>query len=205
MATAPQASPRIAVIANLDHGCSLRTLNVREARIEIDKATTAVKKLLEIQPRCVVYGRECRQRRDVGFFSNVSFGYKFSGQIAKAIPVPPELTCLIDYVNRQFGSAYNGVLVNRYVDGTNNIGYHSDSEVDLDIVAGVVAISVGVARKFRIKDKKTDTTVYEHRTGTYEALQMHGADFQKYYTHGIPQEKRVRGVRYSFTFRRHTK
>ena len=32
-----------------------------------------------------------------------------------------------------------------------------------------------------------------------------GGDFQKEFTHGIPVEKKVNGVRYSLTFRKHNK
>ena len=56
------------------------------------------------------------------------------------------------FFNDIFKSNYNGILVNRYQDGTENIGAHSDDEKYLD-QSGVVAISYGHQRKFRIRDK----------------------------------------------------
>jgi len=39
---------------------------------------------------------------------------------------------------------------------------------------------------------------------TYDSIIHMGGDFQKEFTHGIPVEKKVKGVRYSLTFRSHT-
>ena len=60
----------------------------------------------------------------------------------------------MEKINDRFGTKYNGILVNKYIDGTNYIGAHSDDEKNLD-KGGVIAISHGVVRKYRIRDKKT--------------------------------------------------
>ncbi len=150
---------------------------------------------LAVRPPIMVWGKECRQNRDVGFFSDTSRGYSFSGQIAEANPLSPSLKALLDFVNDVFSASFNGILINRYEGGETSIGRHSDDESGLSRHAGVVAISVGATRTFRVKSKgrvrvtyihdddeesktiEPNKIVYDHRTGDGEILQMEG-DFQ---------------------------
>ncbi len=93
--------------------------------------------------------------------------------------------------------------MNKYINGNDYIGAHSDDETSLD-KCSVVCISYGAVRKFRIKDKKTKKTVIDIPTISNNILHM-GGDFQKEFTHEIPIEKKIKEVRYSFTFRKHNK
>jgi alkylated DNA repair dioxygenase AlkB len=79
---------------------------------------------------------------------------------------------------------------------------HSDDEKNLD-VGGVVCISYGAVRKFRIRDKLSKKIIVDVPTMSYGVIHM-GGDFQKEFTHGIPIEKKVTKSRYSLTFRTHT-
>lgn len=168
----------------------------------IEKSVEEIKDELLHKPPIKMYGKIVHQQRDIGFFSNTSIGYYYSGQLAKSKPLPPNLLKLMEMINEGFNTKYNGVLVNRYVDGNNYIGDHSDDEKHLD-PCGVVAISHGAVRKFRIKDKITGKKIIDIDTISNSIIHM-GGDFQKDFTHGIPVEKKVKGVRYSFTFRNHT-
>ena len=108
---------------------------------------------------------------------------------------------LLKKVNNIFGTNYNGILVNKYKTGNDYISAHSDDEKNLDDV-GVVAISYGATRKFRIRDKKTKKIVKDFALTSYSMLQM-GGKFQQEFTHEVPIEKRITDERISFTFRRH--
>jgi alkylated DNA repair dioxygenase AlkB len=57
-----------------------------------------------------------------------------------------------------FNTNYNGILVNKYKSGEDYISKHSDDEKNLDD-SGVISISYGATRKFRIRDKKTNVIV----------------------------------------------
>ena len=89
------------------------------------------------------------------------------------------------------------------MNGDDSIGAHSDDEKNLGN-KGVVAISYGAVRKFRIRDRTTRKIVIDIPTISNEIIHM-GGDFQKEFTHQIPVEKRVKDIRYSFTFRKHDK
>ena len=163
------------------------------------------------EPEIVTGGEVKHQRRDVGFYSDESEGYRYSGQVAEAFPFDqaPFLRDLMYLVNATLGTEFNGVLVNRYRDGTKYLSYHSDSKQGLDknnfMVAGI-AYGPGV-RKFRIRHKvpgKAGSIVLDHPHQPREILIMDG-DFQERYTHEIPIQKKIKEERISVTFRRHIK
>ena len=54
---------------------------------------------------------------------------------------------LLDIINKTLHSDFNGILVNKYMNGNDYIGAHSDDESGLDKV-GVVSISYGAERIF---------------------------------------------------------
>ena len=168
----------------------------------VDKCVEVVKPLLLERPEIIVFGKVCHQNRNVGFFSNTSIGYKYSGKLMKSQELPEYLSCLLEEVNRIYGAEFNGILVNRYMNGNDYIGGHSDDESGLDRV-GVVCLSVGEKRKFRIRDKRTGKIVKDIPTQSYHLLHM-GGDFQSEFTHEIPVQKKIKGERISFTFRKHS-
>jgi alkylated DNA repair dioxygenase AlkB len=100
-----------------------------------------------------------------------------------------------------YGAEFNGILVNRYTCGSDYISAHSDDESKLDKV-GVVSVSYGAMRTFRVRDKKTKKIMIDVPMISGKLLHM-GGNFQLEFTHEIPAEKKVYEVRYSFTFRRH--
>jgi len=169
----------------------------------IKKCINDVKNELIDNPPIKIYGKIAYQRRSIGFFSNESIGYYYSGQLAKSKPLSENLYSLMNIINSRFGSKYNGILVNKYIDGNNYISDHSDDEKTLDS-KGVIAISYGAVRKFRIKDKITKKIILDIPTTSNSIIHM-GGDFQKEFTHGIPKEKQKEGERFSLTFRNHFK
>ena len=169
----------------------------------IKKCIEEVKDELLVKPPIQLYGKTVYQQRSIGFFSNKSIGYYYSGQLAKSKPLQPNIKHLMDIINARFNTQYNGILVNKYDDGNNYISDHSDDETNLD-KEGVIAISYGAVRKFRIRDKITKKIIMDIPTTSNSIIHM-GGDFQKEFTHGIPVEKKVTGERYSLTFRKHNK
>ena len=160
-----------------------------------------VESLLISNPEIKIFGKVCKQNRSVGFFSDESRGYKYSGQIMASQKLTPTLTELLQKTNELFKANYNGILVNKYSEGKDYIGAHSDDESALDAI-GVVAISYGEERNFRIRDKNTKKIVID--VPTQQGMYIHmGGKFQQEFTHEIPKQLRLKGTRYSFTFRKH--
>jgi alkylated DNA repair dioxygenase AlkB len=161
---------------------------------------------LHVEPPIIIAGRECRQRRNVGFFSDESDGYRYSGQIMQSSPLNeiPILQYILSHVNSALNTSFNGILVNSYINGEKYLSAHSDDERGLDKNGRnmVVGIAYGAIRIFRIRNKSTKQIVldYHHTPGTL--LVMEG-DFQKEFTHEIPIQKKVTTERISITFRHH--
>jgi alkylated DNA repair dioxygenase AlkB len=168
----------------------------------LEKCVEEIDGLLMHNPEIYVYGKKCNQHRSIGFFSNESIGYRYSGQLAESIRLTPNTELLLNYVNSTLTSDFNGILVNKYANGEDYIGKHSDDEKCLSN-SGVVSISYGAVRKFRIREKTTGKIVLDVPTNSGEMLIM-GGDFQKEFTHEIPIEKKIKHPRISFTFRKHT-
>lgn len=158
---------------------------------------------LEERPKIIVYGKECRQNRNVAFFSDESKGYTYSGQTTTVYSLTPELKEILNTVNELFDDEFNGILVNRYDDGTNCIGAHRDSEYNLG-KSGIVGLVYGADRIFRIKEYVTKV-----KAGDFIISDSHfyfmSPEFNKFYTHEIPVQKGVKNTRISLTFRRHKK
>ena len=180
----------------------LNIVNLHDNKLLVKMCVREIDPLLHYHPPIVVYGKTRRQNRSVGFFSNVSKGYIYSGQIMTSQSLSANLETLLMRTNELFGSAFNGVLVNKYDDGKDYISAHSDDEKELDQV-GVVAISHGAVRKFRIRRRDTKKIYLDIPTTSGTYIHM-GGNFQSEFTHEIPKQLRIKGVRYSFTFRKHT-
>lgn len=179
----------------------LSTIDLEQSQDLIRSCIDEIQNQLLEYPPILVYGKQCKQNRSIGFFSDTSIGYFYSKQLCESKPLTNNLKLLLEKVNQIFDSDFNGILVNKYLNGEDYIGKHSDDETGLDPV-GVVALSYGAVRKFRIRDKQSGKKVIDIPTLPYHLIHM-GGDFQKEFTHEIPVEKKVKDVRYSFTFRKH--
>jgi alkylated DNA repair dioxygenase AlkB len=177
----------------------LEKCNIDQALL--DECVNDIKDKFDVKPPIVIWGKQVNQQRDVGFFSDKSIGYYYSNQLAKSKPMTINLDLLLELTNEMFGSNFNGILINRYSTGQEYIGPHSDDEKNLD-KSGVIAISYGGERIFRIRDKVTKEIVQDIPIKNLDIIHM-GGDFQKEFTHEVPLTKLAVEPRYSFTFRHH--
>ena len=120
----------------------------------IEECVQYVDSLLQKNPTITVYGRECKQQRDVGFFSDEIRGYNYSNKTMQSQPLNDCLKSLMKVVNRLCDANYNAILVNRYNTGCDYISAHCDNEKSIDQTS-VATLSYGSQRTFRIRDKST--------------------------------------------------
>ena len=168
----------------------------------IEKIIEEIKEKLEVKPEIIVFGKVCNQNRNIAFYSNDSIGYHYSNRLLRSKPLTVNIQMLLNYINEKFNSDFNGILINQYMDGNDYISAHSDDETNLGTI-GVLSLSYGAIRNFRIRNKKDKKIVANIDTKDDELILMDG-DFQKEFTHEIPIQKKIKGIRYSFTFRKHT-
>ncbi len=181
-------------------------LNITEHYLSTEEADALLNHVQALpmiaHPTGMLYGKPITMHRSIGFFSDSSNGYRYSGQINRSQPLTDELRKVLAKVNTDFNSSFNGILINSYANGEESIGPHSDDERDLDPTVGVAAISLGASRIFRIRPKTTGGSQADIST-THGQLIIMGGKFQKEYTHAIPVQKKVTECRISLTFRCH--
>ena len=152
--------------------------------------------------KVTIYDKTFDTPRLVGFYSDESDGYKFSKNKIKSFPLTPIMTDILNRVNEQTECKFNAILINLYRNGHDYIGAHSDDEKTLG-TDGVVTISMGASRKFRIRNKTTKEIIHEVDTEDVQLLFMKGRKFQSLYTHENPKQLKVKDARISLTFRYH--
>jgi alkylated DNA repair dioxygenase AlkB len=80
--------------------------------------------------------------------------YRYSGGVNRALPIPPILEPYLGWARQRFDARLNGLLLNWYdADLGHYIGPHRDSIVGLVEGAPIVTVSLGAARRFRLRPK----------------------------------------------------
>lgn len=199
--------------------CMLSTLL---PEVDTEKLKEVIKELnYEVDAEIKVCGNIGHQHRGIAFLCNDPNvkGYWYSGQLAKSQKMPEEVEELINLINKELGTEYNAALCNYYRDGNDYIGSHSDSEKNLDPKMGVLSISFGATRIFRLKNlkpieieyddeyvtcNKSNETTYRFDVElTDEMVAIMSGLFQEELEHQIPIQKKIKGPRWSITLRRH--
>jgi alkylated DNA repair dioxygenase AlkB len=147
----------------------------------------------------VLFGKRILQPRLIAWAGSVD--YRYSGQTLEARSAPQSLTDVIGLVVRRTGVAFNHVLVNRYRDGKDSMGFHADDEPELGPNPTVASVSLGAPRRFVLVARRGKKERIEYRL-QHGTLLVMGGRCQECYRHGIPKEPAVREERVSLTFRR---
>ncbi len=147
----------------------------------------------------LIYGKRILQPRLVGWAGDVP--YRYSGQTLEPRPFTDTVRALTERVNAFAGTRFNHVLLNRYRDGRDNMGMHSDDEPELGPDPIVATLSLGATRRMTLVPRRPrdgERRSLELTSGSL--LVMRGA-CQRRFRHGIPREPRVTEERVSLTFR----
>jgi alkylated DNA repair dioxygenase AlkB len=149
-----------------------------------------------------VYGRQCHPTRRTQFYTDfrASTGYSYSKSSAFPVPLLGWMRELLKIVNEEFKQLFNSVLVNIYCSGADTIAAHCDKDISGE--NGVVAISFGSSRKFRIREKASKLVLKDLQTEHAQVLMMKTSKFQELYTHEIPAGPKTASTRWSLTFRK---
>ena len=81
------------------------------------------------RPQLLIYGKSHPIPRSQVWFADKDCDYLYSGLFIQAQPWPKYAYKLRQKLDRDFGLNSNGVLVNRYADGHESMGWHSDDEI----------------------------------------------------------------------------
>lgn len=103
---------------------------------------------------------------------------------------------------------FNVVLANKYMHGTDYMGWHSDAEKSLGEDPIIASVSLGATRRFLVRPKAcarlgTKAHKIEYNLEHGSLLVMKGK-MQKFYQHSLPKVARSKcnDIRLNFTYRR---
>jgi len=175
--------------------------------------TASIQYLADDQAVVKMFGKVHKAPRQIAAYGDEGTAYTYSGTTFPAQPWPDVLLRIKRRVEIATGQDFNFVLVNRYRDGKDRIGYHRDNEPGLDEDAHIASVSFGEARDFTMQAYKPDymrATKPGKRTRVFTRVLnlTHGSlldmypSFNRCAKHAVPARPRSKGVRINLTFRK---
>lgn len=168
-----------------------------------------------------MYGRDVPTPRLLGSMRSSKLAKKLIGGsiwneetewIKKGVRWSHEMLALKKRIAKELKISTDYAQLNLYRDGSDYIGYHTDSEVAPS--GKVVSISLGQSRKFILRHKSTFPKLKEHKNPKtrisvrYEVelcdgdlIIMDEGAAKTHYKHGLPASKKPMDVRINITFR----
>ena len=151
------------------------------------------------QRQIFLFGRWSKIPRLTLWYSVSGKSYTYSGMTMRAKPYPPVIEKISNQVSEFSDLQFNSVLLNRFRNGSDKIGWHSDNEKCLGEIINIATISLGGERLLLIKrprDKKSVELELEHGS---LLIMKHPVQYK--WLHRIPPRKRQNDERISLTFR----
>ena len=187
------------------------TLDLQDGSITIHreyfpalKADAYLQKLGKIrwkQNQIVVFGKKHLEPRETAWYGDNGISYTYSGLTHTARPWIPILTEIRDGITDTIHTSFNSVLLNRYRDGQDGVGWHADDELELGNQPVIGSVSLGQTRCFQIRRKQTSREPISLNLHHGDLVVMSG-ETQKFWEHQIPKTTQQVGERINLTFRK---
>lgn len=158
------------------------------------------------QRHIVLFGKPVLQPRLIAWAGELP--YRYSGQTLEPRPWPASIAGALEALGARIseasGAHFNHVLVNRYRDGKDSMGYHADAEPELGPDPVVATLSLGETRRFLIRAQRRAPRERALALPLASGgLLVMGGTCQRHYRHAIARDADTPlGERVSLTFRR---
>lgn len=148
----------------------------------------------------LIGGRIVTSARQVAWYADQPYRYFHSGVLRQArLWDLAVLDAIRNSVEQLTGTTYNSCVLNRYEDGSQGMGWHSDPEAQGEHSV-IASLSLGGVRKFAFKH-----TVSGERRSIFlhhgQLIVMRGAT-QRHWLHAVMRTALPVGPRISLTFRK---
>jgi alkylated DNA repair dioxygenase AlkB len=116
------------------------------------------------------------------------------------LPWTDELLKIKDRIENEAKVKFSSVLLNRYRDGQDYVGWHTDAEKELGKNPVIGSVNFGATRKFQLRriDNNKEKFELELKHGT---LLIMGGATQHFWQHQVPKTALKIGERLNLTFR----
>lgn len=131
--------------------------------------------------------------------------YTYSGLTIDPSPLPGFLDTLrvrLQNVPELQGASFNYILGNKYRDGKDSIGFHSDNEKELGVNPTIASLSLGGTRKFVLKHARDKSVPPVEVELTHGSLLIMAGTTQTDWVHGVPKTSKPVDTRVNLTFRK---
>lgn len=146
-----------------------------------------------------LFGKQFLQPRLIYFTGQPNLVYTYSNKPYPTEALPEFVAPLWKEVNEFCQQAFNTILINRYRDGQDSMGWHADNEPELGLNPTVASFTLGEERMFRIKAKTGGKSLGLHLE--HNSLLIMKNSFQHEFLHSLPKSKKRMSERVNFTFR----
>lgn len=133
------------------------------------------------------------------WFADDGLRYSYSGLSHVGSGWLPDLASAKEKVEAASAATFNSLLLNRYRNGQDSIGFHTDAEPELGVNPVVATVSFGSERDFLLRHRQTKELL-TCRVGHGSLLVMAGTS-QHHWLHAVPKTDEPVGERISLTFR----
>lgn len=183
------------------HGAELRFAPDWLTRAEADALLVSLREEIPWEThRIRLFGRELDSPRLSCWIGDEGAAYSYSGARFQPLPWPAALLPVRQRLANELDGAFNSVLANRYRDGCDYMGWHSDNESALGPHPLIASLSLGATRRFVLKHRHEPSRKLELEL-PHGSLLVMGGDTQRNYKHALPRTARPVGERINLTFR----
>jgi len=147
----------------------------------------------------VIFGRRIPQPRLIAWGGAPP--YRYSGQTLEPRALTPTVAALLARARDHAREPFNHVLANRYRDGRDSMGMHSDDERELGPAPVVATLSLGATRRFVIARRRGAAGERISLTLASGSLLIMRGACQSQFRHGLPRDPAAAGERISLTLR----
>lgn len=138
--------------------------------------------------------------RLTAWYADPGISYSYSGVTHQPLPWTELLARLRADAQRAAGAEFNGLLLNRYRDGRDSMGFHSDDEPELGRNPVIASISLGAVRRFVLRHRQSSERLTLELA--HGSLLVMGGTCQHHWQHAVPKTTQPLGERINLTFRK---
>ncbi|WP_199610961.1 alpha-ketoglutarate-dependent dioxygenase AlkB family protein [Flocculibacter collagenilyticus] len=151
------------------------------------------------QPSIKMFGKSVKIPRLQAWLGDEDAVYKYSGTTFMPESFTPEVTKLKQRIEAVTAQSFNSVLINKYRNGQDSMGWHSDNEKELGDEPTIASVTIGQPRVFELQHKQSKE-MCSILLASGSLLIMAGS-LQTHWKHRINKSRHVNDVRINFTFR----
>ena len=141
--------------------------------------------------------------RSVSYHGDINYTYSNITHASKPIPeCNTYLNQLLDHLHLVLPDfEYNSLLITKYINGSDHLGFHSDDEPQIVENSDIVTISLGETRTIRFKSKSLSDNYPEQTLEVkHGALFIMSRDSQNFFSHSVVSDS-SQSPRISLTLR----